>query len=353
MLAAAGRRVALVDRRGLVAGSTAASTALLQFELDMPLIHLKRLIGARPAERAWLRSAAALESLRALVRSQRLDATVRRRPSVYVAGDVLGARELQREHVARSRIGLSSEYLDRSALRARFALERSGAIASKGNLNADPRALTAGILRRALRHRARLLAPYEVTEVQTSARRVLVNTKQGLEIEAKHVVFCTGYEMLAFVPRHGHRIASTWAIATRPQPRRLWPEQCLIWEASDPYLYVRSTTDGRVICGGEDAEFSDETRRDALLDQKARTLSRKLGALLPQIDPRPEYRWAGSFGESATGLPSIGAVPGHPRSFAVMGYGGNGITFAMLAAELLTGAINGRRDADAALFAFR
>src|SRR5262245_13778312 len=37
LLADDGRRVTVVDRRGLVVGSTLASTALLQFELDMPL----------------------------------------------------------------------------------------------------------------------------------------------------------------------------------------------------------------------------------------------------------------------------------------------------------------------------
>jgi glycine/D-amino acid oxidase-like deaminating enzyme len=37
---------------------------------------------------------------------------------------------------------------------------------------------------------------------------------------------------------------------------------------------------------------------------------------------------------------------------AVLGYGGNGITFSMLAATLLTKAILGRRDPDASLFEF-
>ena len=52
-------------------------------------------------------------------------------------------------------------------------------------------------------------------------------------------------------------------------------------EVSDPYLYVRTTSDGRVICGGEDEEFADKTARDALLPQKTMTLQRKLGRLLP------------------------------------------------------------------------
>ena len=31
-----------------------------------------------------------------------------------------------------------------------------------------------------------------------------------------------------------------------------WPDNALVWEASDPYLYMRATLDGRVIIGGAD-----------------------------------------------------------------------------------------------------
>ena len=37
-----GKSVAVFDRRGAVKGSTPASTALLQFDIDQPLIHLSR-----------------------------------------------------------------------------------------------------------------------------------------------------------------------------------------------------------------------------------------------------------------------------------------------------------------------
>jgi hypothetical protein len=62
-------------------------------------------------------------------------------------------------------------------------------------------------------------------------------------------------------------VISNWAIATVPQRRRLWPEECMIWEASDPYLCLRTTPDGRIICGGEDERFSDEAARDHLLSR--------------------------------------------------------------------------------------
>jgi glycine/D-amino acid oxidase-like deaminating enzyme len=165
-------------------------------------------------------------------------------------------------------------------------------------------------------------------------------------------VLATGYELMDVISDDRHQIISTWAIATRRQPKsKLWPGEALIWEASDPYLYMRTTHDGRVICGGEDAEFEDEDKRDALLKEKTQRISRKLGKLLPDLDPTPEFAWAGSFGNTSTGLPLIGPVPGKPRLFALMGYGGNGITFSRIGAELIRTSLAGAEDTDADIFA--
>lgn len=351
-LAKAGRRPLVLDRRPPVAGSTLASTALLQFETDLPLIELSRKIGRRAAERAWLRSRAAVDTLRSAAREARLKADLVSRPSLYLAGNVLDAAGLKTEARARQRIGLPSEYLSREQLARFFGITRSGAILSHGNAAANPAALAAGFLRAAIRLGARVCSPFEVAEVDPRARHVVVTLAGGAELRAGQVVFCTGYELPKIVQARGHSIASTWVIATRRQPAKLWPEQALIWESSEPYLYVRATADGRVICGGEDESFANEAQRDALLPRKTRLLEKKLGKLLPQVDSTAEFSWTGSFGQSVTGLPSIGAIPGYARCFAVLGYGGNGITFSMLAAELITTTLAGRRDPDAELFAF-
>ena len=99
-----------------------------------------------------------------------------------------------------------------------------------------------------------------------------MHTSDSICIDARHVIFCTGYELAKIVPATGYKILSTWAIATRPrpQPHALWPQRALIWEASEPYLYLRTTTDGRVVCGGEDEAFADTDKRDALTAQKTK-----------------------------------------------------------------------------------
>jgi glycine/D-amino acid oxidase-like deaminating enzyme len=52
-----------------------------------------------------------------------------------------------------------------------------------------------------------------------------------------------------------------------------------------------------------------------------------------------------------TRCPLIGRVPGRENCLAAFGYGGNGITFSALAAEMLAAELAGGRHADADLFA--
>ena len=155
------------------------------------------------------------------------------------------------------------------------------------------------------------------------------------------------------MPLGGHRLLSTYAIATAPQPRRLWPGNAMIWEASDPYLYCRTTPDGRAIIGGEDEDFVGDAKRDALIPAKAEALAAKAGKLFPRLDTAPVFAWAGTFGGSETGLPTIAPMPGHPACWAVLGYGGNGTVFSRLAAEIIRTALAGGTDPDAELFGFR
>lgn len=42
----------------------------------------------------------------------------------------------------------------------------------------------------------------------------------------------------------------------------------LVWNTDDPYLYMRTTDDGRILIGGGDEDFYDAEKRDALLNKK-------------------------------------------------------------------------------------
>lgn len=352
LVSEAGLSVAMIDRRGPAIGSTPASTALIQFEIDQPLTTLRRMIGADKADRAWRRARLAVTNLRDRIEELAIPCHLASRPTLYLAGNVLTGSALREEAEARASIGLSARYLTASALMDQFGIARRGAILSRGNLAFDPVRLTRGLLAASRRRGTQLFAPEEAVELEIHRDRVTVHTRSGHVISAAHVVLATGYELLPRIPQDRHAIISTWAIATHPQKRgALWPGQALIWEASDPYLYLRTTHDGRIVCGGEDADIADEAERDALMAQKTGRLVEKLSRLLPAIDPTPAFAWAGSFGNTPTGLPLIGPLPGQPRITALMAYGGNGITFSRIAAEMIVTRLRGGADSDEDLFA--
>ena len=346
----AGYSVLALDRRKPMSGSTPASTALLQFELDTPLTKLSRKIGKSNAARAWWRSAQAVRALQERIETLQIRCGLAERSTIYLPGNVLGTNQLKLEAAARQKLGLRSEFIGRQNLRDLTGMDKPGAILSQGNGETDPVRLVAGLWRNFLARGGRMVANVEVTEVEQTRLRVRLKTKDGHSITAKYAVFCTGYELMKFARPKGYKVISTWALATRPQPGRIWPSKSLIWEAADPYLYMRTTGQGRVVVGGEDESFSDDALRDKLIPKKIAAIARKAKRIFPNIDFTPDYAWTGSFGESPTGLPAIGPIPELPRCYAVLGFGGNGITFSMLAAQLISRHMQGIKDPDADIF---
>lgn len=349
-LAAAGLEVAVLDRRGPMKGSTFATTALLQYEIDTPLIHLEARIGRAKAARAWRRAKLGLESMAAKIGILGIPCDFERKDSLYLSGNLLDAHGLAAEHKARARIGLPVGYLAAKTLQRDYGITRRAALLSVDNIAVNPLLLTAGFLRAAQSSGASIYAPASVEALAQEKHGLRLTTSGGPAVKARYAVFASGYEMPRYMRVKKHPIYSTWTIATRPQPGRLWPDATFIWEASDPYLYVRTTRDGRVICGGADEDFSDAAARDALIGKKRLVLQRKLKALFPKLDTEAEFSWTGSFGASTTGLPTIGRIPGFKNCFCAMAYGGNGIVFSRIAAEIIRTAIMGQKDPDADLF---
>lgn len=348
----AGHQVVVVDRRGFALGSTAASTALLQFELDLPLTQLADRIGRERAARAWWRSTSAVGALRGRIADLGLRCGFHERHVAYLPGNVLDNAGLKHEAAERARIGLRSEHVTRAELARLTGIDRAGAIWSAGSAEVDPVKLTRGLWRSARERGARLIAPAEVTDIAPSRRGVTLTLADGGVIRAQHVALATGYELAPLLRPRGYRVVSTWAMATRPQPGVPWPSRCLIWEAADPYLYLRTTPDNRILIGGEDEEDDDANRRDRAIPRKAATLRRKLGAMFPEADVTTAFAWAGCFGTSSSSLPAIGPLPGAERCFAVLGYGGNGITFSVIAAQMFQRRLLGLSDPDADIFGF-
>ena len=337
--------VCIIDRERPGFGSTAASTAMLLWEIDCPLTELTNYHGFERAADIYRHSVRAVSGLHALVTGLGLDCALRQRSSLYFSGSDCGPRELLTEHDLRTRAGLPGFYIDYRTLQGEFGFSREAALLSPGAADADPLLLSRALVATAAARGATVFDAEAMT-YDPGKGCVLVGLDNGYCIEAEHVVLATGYVIPECVKSDLHGTSSSWALATPPQRRGgLWRDGLLLWEASEHYIYARTTADNRIIIGGEDDDaLVDPAKRDEAMPRKAAALLAKLSTLVPQADAVADFIWSGAFGETLDGLPLIGRVPGIPRLFAAYGYGGNGITFSFLASRVLAAMVAGRHE---------
>jgi glycine/D-amino acid oxidase-like deaminating enzyme len=348
-----GLDVVVVDRRDVGCGSTSASTALLQYEIDEPLVSLAKRYGTADAELAYKLCYKSIDDLDQLIARLELSCGFRRRSSVYLASEKSDAKLLKREYEARRKAGIEVEYWDMEFVSAHFPFERPAALASKQAAELDCYTLTHQLLAAATAAGARVFDQTIVEKYDPCDSCVRLKTDRGFRITASHAVFASGYESLEFLPKKVASLRSTYALASEPVATFPgWWERCLIWETARPYTYMRTTADSRILVGGEDDPFRNPERRDCLLGQKTKRLEKKFHEMFPAIELDVASRWAGTFAETKDGLAYIGQVRQMPRCYFALGFGGNGITYSVIASHILRDVLMDRENPYAHLFRF-
>ncbi|HVS51370.1 MAG TPA: FAD-dependent oxidoreductase [Opitutaceae bacterium] len=353
-LAEAGIDTVVLDRREVAHGSTAASTSLLLYELDEPLHRLAHRFGNEFAVRCFRRCRDAIDAIERLVRRRRLDCGFARKTSLQLASRSAHVAGLRREFETRRAAGFDVEWWSRARLARESTLPNPAALLAREAAQVDAYRLTYGLLAAARQAGARIFDRTTIAKRKASARGVELRTAAGRRVRAREVVLASGYEADALLPQRATSLASTFVLASEPLTTFAgWPAgRCLIWETARPYFYLRTTEDGRALIGGGDVPFRSAATRDRLLGPKTAALRRRFGKLFPRIPLEVATAWAGTFANTTDGLPFIDRHPSVPHTWFALGYGGNGVTFSLIAAEIIREAMLGRRDPDAELFSF-
>jgi len=344
-LVATGRRIVVLDAREVAHGSTAASTALLQYEIDTHLTDLVRMLGADRALRAYRACAESFSMLEQRFPELLAFAGYERRPSLYLAADERAVGTVRAEFEARRNIGLACEWLDARELQRRYGCRRPGGILSALGAQTDPFRLARALFSASQRHGVRLFARTRITRIEERPEALVLHAAGGQSVTAANVVVCAGYESLEFLPRNVAEVNNTFALVTEPLNPRQWIDNLpLIWESARPYFYMRGTSDGRLVVGGADLPFKNVAARELMLPRQIRRLQQQYQDVFGAEMAPVAYTWAGSFAETRDGLPYIGRAPGmNPRLQFALCYGGNGITYSVHAGEIIRAGIEGRQ----------
>ncbi|MGO4111074.1 NAD(P)/FAD-dependent oxidoreductase [Paenibacillus sp. YAF4_2] len=340
LLTQSGISTAILERNTIAGGSTSANTGLLQFSNDVMLCDLIDQIGTQDAVQFYSACVKGVQEIGEIAGKLSIDSHFLPRSSLYYASTEQELPKLRKEYEALRQNDFDVSFWEPDTISKHFPFRRPGAIITNGDAEINPFRFVHGVAIAAAAEGAHI---YEDTDVVSHERtddgKHHLKTASGHEIEADNVIYAIGYEPeelrgKLIKPILNRSFAAVTAVQDKDKLMH-WHEQMFIWETARPYLYMRTTMEGRVIIGGLDEEIEHPIDGERERSKRINKLYDKLTAHFPMLDVPFEYEWSATFGESRDNLPFIGEDPAIPGVYYCLGYGGNGSVYSMIASHII------------------
>lgn len=348
-----GLSIAVFDKRHVGMGSTAASTAFLQYEIDTPLTSLKHLVGEANAVTSYQLCRKAIYDIADLCKSLKPAFDFSLKPSLQYASSKTHRASLMQEYEFRKKHGFNVHWLGADEIEQKFVFKASGAIFSADGGEVDAYLLTHALLKNFGKAGHKVYSNTDIKTIEHHKQGIKLQTGNGPVIKAKKLVIACGYESLKYIPKKIAEINSTYALVSEPLPDvRFWYKNSLIWETAVPYMYFRAVSENRILVGGRDDPFHHPHIPPSVIKRKVDMLQQAFLKKMPHIPLKADFSWAGVFANTKDGLPYIGCIPERPDTYFALGFGGNGITFSVIAAEIIHDLIMEKKNEHVQLFSF-
>lgn len=327
--------VVVIDRTKPGYGSSSANTGLLQLSSDKMLHELIEQKGEQDAVYFYKLCQNALENLKNVAQNLSEDPEFREQKSLYFGSTAEDAAKLVREYEALKKYDFPVEYLEPQEISSRFPFSKPAALVTSGDADVNPYKFVQIMLKDAETSGVRI---FEETPLMRKTKTVhgFTSESENGTIQARHIIFATGYENDFLAQQLGADLNRSYAIATEPLPSlKTWHKEWMIWETKRPYLYMRTTKDGRIIAGCLDEDQTDAPLNDGMIEENGERIRQKIMEHFPDLSPEISHSWCAKFGESHDGFPYIGEHPNRLGEYYCLGFGCNGAVYSMLGAEII------------------
>lgn len=342
-----GNKVVLLDRRDIGMGSTAATTSMLQYELDVPLYRLAQELGEAAAAACYKAGIKAIHDLKNLVQRLNIDCGFEEKKSLYIAHHRKTLPWLKKEFEIRKKYNLGVTWLSSDQLMEEYGLDSAGGILSEVAGSVDAYKLAHKLIYYNVQRGMEVYDQTNVTKFnlndEENKASLIVNDKN--QIDCRKIIFCSGFESTEFLKEKIADLFYTYATVSEQGIEIREPlKQTLVWNTDTPYSYLRATDDGRLLIGGEDSSSNSSSIQQKIKEHKALKLQKKLEKLIPGIHFVDDFNWGGTFGSTKDGLPYIGESPECKNAIFVLAFGGNGICFSIQAMDIVTDLLQGKEN---------
>ena len=259
--------------------------------------------------------------------------------------------EIRQEYEIRKENGFDVRFIEEKDNPFSFEL-KAGLYGINGGAELDPYKFAHELIKAGLENNLRIYENTEVVKIKYDEDKVEAETRYGFKVKGKVIVAATGYNTNRFSDRQFGTTTLTFNVATKPLKNlNGYYKNVLIRDNKEIYNYFRTTYDNRIIGGGEDIDFLTNINNEKVCTEKYRILEDTIKRMFHEIpDIEFEYEYCGAFTSTQDNLGFIGKDPDKPRLWYNLGYGANGILFAIVGGMMLSKLYNGETDEDLTLF---
>lgn len=341
----------ILEKERIAFGSTSITTSLLQYELDGNARELQQYTPLDNVMTSYHLGLKALDEIHNFIHEYGNKCGYERKDTLLYTSKQVEIPQMEAEYQVRKQAGLNVDFLDAAHNPFSFDL-KAGVYAHNGGAQLDPYQYTHHLLDTSCKKGLQVYEHTEVTTIHYLPENVEVLTSYGHKVTGKKVIIATGYNTDLFTSRNFGVKTVTYNIATKPVDTfEGWPNKVLIRDNNDPYHYFRTTDENRILAGGEDIPFVPGIFDEEAAEQKYDLLEQKIKNMFPSIPYiEIDYKYCGAFASTQDNLGFIGEDPKHKHLWYCLGYGANGILFAILGGMMLTHLYKGEKDENLHLF---
>ncbi|QOR36783.1 FAD-binding oxidoreductase [Clostridium sp. 'deep sea'] len=351
-MAKAGIKVAVLEKYQIASGSTCIATSLLQYELDSNLAGILDYTTEANVIRVYQLCQQALKEIDDFINNYGNECHYKKRDCLLYTAKKGEIAEIKKEFEYRVNNGFEVEFYDKKSNPFSFNLE-AGIYSIGGGAVLDPFLFTHQVAKEAEKLGAKIYENTEVVKIEYEKDYVTVINNFGTKVKGEIIVAATGYNTGLFTNKKYGTFSTTFNIVTEPLPEiNGWKNECVIRDNKEAYNYLRTTHDKRIIIGGEDISCTVDLCNENTAEEKYSILLDKLKAMFPNIKEhiKVAYKYCGNFASTRDNVGFIGKDPDRDKLWFALGYGANGIVYAMLAGMFLTDLYLGKENKDMQLF---
>ena len=341
----------ILEKERIAHGSTSITTSLLQYELDSNARELEEYTTLDNVITSYKLGLKALDEIEEFIKEYGNKCKYEKKDTLLYTSKECEVKEMKEEYEIRKNAGIDVKYI--SEENNPFSLDlKAGVYGVNAGAQLDPYEYTHQLLDVSCNMGLKVYENTEVMEIAYGKDEVEIITSFGYKVKAKKVIIATGYNTQRFTKRNFGVKTVTYNIATKSvKSFDGWFNKVLIRDNCDPYNYFRTTYDNRIIAGGEDVDFYTNIKNEKLAKEKYSILLNRIKNMFPNIkDIEIDYEYCGGFISSQDNLGYIGEDPNHKNLWFCLGYGANGILFAILGGMMLSKLYKNEIDENLRLF---